>query len=146
MFEEPYPFYKISILLVKHKFRLDCPLPSRIQLWYTHGTNLTDCRYARISAHTPGHTCGMFSIFLHTNDINQVSTDGKIICITKKSSSDVHGNMRCFCLGWLDKATVGIEDVNIKGFVIVPQKLYTRVLNLTWVWIGIRVWQQSGLE
>jgi hypothetical protein len=48
----------------------------------------------------------------------------------KKTSSSVHGNMRYFHLEWLDKATVQIKYVNIKGFVIVRQKLYTRVLNL----------------
>jgi hypothetical protein len=45
------------------------------------------------------HTGGMFSVHLHTKDINQVSTDGKIICSMKKTSSGVHGNMRYFHLG-----------------------------------------------
>jgi len=39
--------------------------------------------------------------------------------------------MRYFCLGRLDKATAGIEDFNIKGFVIVPQKLKHQGVELT---------------
>lgn len=131
MFKDPYPFCNISILLVKHIFRLDSPLSPHPEFNYcTHMVLFWQNVGMHISVPICLDTCGMFSIFLHTNDINQVSTDGKIICITKKSSSDVHGNMRYFCLGWLGKATVGIEDFDIKGFVIVPQRLYTKVLNL----------------
>jgi len=52
--------------------------------------------------------------------------------------------MRYFCLGRLDKATVGIEDFNIKGFIIVPQKLNTRVLNLHETEIGLEYESKVG--
>lgn len=44
----------------------------------------------------------------------------------------------------MDKATVGIEDFNIKDFVIVPQKLYTRVFNLHETELGLEYDSKVG--